>query len=147
MEKILNDCFQENTSGSDLIGCIGKGRAICSVVTRFNDTLGLNYCAKFSLEVWESILSKEYQKALIVAENLNEASNLFPLVQIEGGLLSASLEKARRDWFAYRESECSFIFHQYSSGTARVSYYQNCRIAMTAERAIQLKDFVSRNSY
>ncbi len=150
-ETTLQDCYSQSRFEKEK--CIGKGRAICSVVTRFNDTLGINYCAKYAFEVWESILATEYEKSVEVAANVerevaanieSESEGLFSYDQKDKGSLSDSLVKAQTDWLNFRKSECSFLFHLYSRGTARVSYYQGCRIKITAERAIRLNDFNQR---
>jgi len=131
----LDRCYGASNISSQLEKCIGKGRGICRVVSEFDSTISINFCAKSALKIWDEILEAEYSQFLKWAQSKDEGRDF----QLDGGTLTTRLETSQTDWFKYRKSKCDFILGVYFEGTARGSFFFNCKIKMTAERAIYLK--------
>jgi len=131
----IQECYAKTPVLNPLYKCIGKGRSLCRVVSKYVDTLSINFCGKLSLEVWESILEDEYSQFAIIIEKKDEERKLRGLKSS----LAIQLTTSQQDWKQYRKSKCSLVKNSII-GTARVTYTYSCKIKMTAERAIYLRE-------
>ena len=103
-------------------------------------TLGMVSCTVAEARAWDAILNVEYQQTL---DDL-EAMDTREAVQFPDYAARAdSLRDAQRAWIAFRDAECGLVYAMWGAGSMRNIASANCKLEMTAERALELRNLGS----
>lgn len=122
---IVEACVADTAVGDLAPPCIGAGSAQCQQAPGGDTTQGIATCAMAEHAAWDTVLNREYKGA-------RNAYGADPTA-------AASLRDAQRAWIAWRDAECTFQHDRYGGGSMRTIAAANCRMSMTAQRALELR--------
>ena len=136
----LETCFETAEQGGRA-DCIGKMAEACMEAEEGgHTTLGMVSCTVAEARAWDAILNVEYQQTL---DDL-EAMDTREAVQFPDYAARAdSLRDAQRAWIAFRDAECGLVYAMWGAGSMRNIASANCKLEMTAERALELRNLGS----
>lgn len=109
-----------------LADCIGAALGPCVETPEGMTTIGMAECLARETDWWDGLLNDHYRslRETLDAESFN------------------ALREAQRAWITYSERNCGFQHTYWRAGTIRSTFHANCRLDMTARRAIKLEDFL-----
>ncbi len=118
--------------------CIGQMSQTCmDSQDGGHTTLGMSSCLGAEADVWDRFLNAEYKATMAWSKAADEGEAVyFP----EYAKRVESLRAAQRAWIAFRDAECSLAYAQWGSGSMRNIAGADCRMQMTAKRALELRD-------
>ncbi len=110
--------------------CIGIASDACLNGADGNTTLGMVGCLARETDWWDGQLNDHYS---FLRENLDQS-------------LFASLRDVQRKWIAYKEASCRFEYDSWEGGSIRQPASASCYMNVTAIRALELGEIVTRFS-
>lgn len=123
--SIVETCVAD-TSPADLSPpCIGSASRQCQQAPGGETTVGIATCAMSEHAAWDAVLNREY-KAVRAHYGADRTA-------------ADSLLAAQRAWIGWRDAECAFQHDRYGGGSMRTIAAANCRMGMTARRALELR--------
>lgn len=134
---VLEACYAEAKEPEARSDCIGKMSTVCMEQDGGHTTLGMSSCMNAEAGVWDKFLNVEYKatREFMKVSDADEAE-YFPAYarRVE------TLLEAQRAWIAFRDAECDLVYAQWGSGSMRSIAWADCRMQMTAERTIELRN-------
>lgn len=128
----IEACLAGRTDDSD--ACVGIAANRCQEAPGGSSTSGIAECLSAEADAWDRLLNGNYRDAIeeatVVDEDLAASGSTVEAV--------ADLRTAQRAWIAFRDAECDRLFSLNAGGTIRTIVYAQCRLSLTAERAIAL---------
>lgn len=122
---IVETCVADTPDGDLAPSCIGAAANQCQQAPGGDTTIGIAKCVMGEHAAWDAVLNREYKTARS---------------QFAGDPTAAdSLRDAQRAWIAWRDAECAFQYDRYGGGSMRTIAAANCRMSMTAMRALELR--------
>jgi len=125
--------------------CIGQETDRCMTETPGgNSTAGMGGCLAAELDWWDAFLNARYQD-LRAAERAEDAAT----TPIPGMMPRPSGADALRDmqraWIAYRDAACFYEEIQWWGGTGAGPAGTACRMHLTADQALVLRDHLAQD--
>lgn len=105
--------------------CIGAAANQCQQAPGGDTTQGIAECVMGEHATWDTVLNREYKAARAQYADDQTAAD--------------GLRDAQRAWIAWRDAECAFQYDRYGGGSMRTIASANCRMSMTAQRALELR--------
>lgn len=135
---VLFQCYAEAEMPGARATCIGTLSEACRAGEEQGETtIGIVSCALAELRAWDGLLNEEYKATRAWAAETDALNSKdFP----EFANLADSLLQAQRAWIAFRDAECGLAYALWGSGSMRNIASANCRMSMTAERTIHLRE-------
>lgn len=133
----IEQCLEETSETGRARDCIGVLAGSCMEEPEGQTTVGMMFCTGDEADAWDVLLNVEYQRAQRTAKNMDRLdAEDFP----EFAVRSTDLLAAQRAWIAFRDANCAAAYGFYGAGTMRQIMGANCRLYMTAERMIALRE-------
>lgn len=133
----LRACLGAGKAGTGA-ACIGGVSERCRAVTAGGETtLGIVECALTETRAWDALLNEEYRATRDWARDMDRATAEH---SPEFANRAQSLLEAQRAWIAFRDAECGLAYALWGSGSLRTVAGANCRMEMTAERTLALRE-------
>lgn len=129
-------CFAGGGSAGAARSCIGAAAEACMEKTQGGySTAGMAGCVAAEIDVWDGFLNREYKglRALMAEADANASAGNVSRVD--------ALRDTQRAWIAYRDAECGFNWAMFQEGTMRLLVAVGCRLDMTAQRSMELRDY------
>lgn len=123
--SVVEACIADAEPGDLTPACIGAAAKQCQQAPGGDTTLGISTCVMAEHAAWDAALNREYQAARAHYADDPTAAD--------------SLRNAQRAWIAWRDAECAFQYDRYGGGSMRSVASANCRMSMTAMRALELR--------
>lgn len=123
--SIVETCVADTPPAEAAPTCIGAAARQCQRAAGGETTVGIVRCVMDEHAAWDTVLNREY-KAARAHYGADQA-------------VADSLLAAQRAWIAWRDSECRFQYDRYGGGSMRSIAAANCRMSMTAQRALELR--------
>ena len=130
---LLDACY---AAAEDKTSCIGQMSGTCMESQEGGQTtLGMASCLMAEATVWDRHLNAEYGRAMtaLKAMDADEAE-----YSADFAKRAESLRAAQRAWIAFRDGECGLAYAMWGSGSMRTIAAAECKMSLTAERAIEL---------
>lgn len=128
-------CHDATPIGETSPACVGAAANACQALEGGATTLGVTECTMAEQAVWDDLLNTNYQ----VLRDLFKGQKAIGQ-DLSGEELTLRLRDAQRAWIAFRDADCGFRYDIYRGGTIRSIVGANCALAMTAQRALELRD-------
>ena len=134
---VLTECYVSGADTEAKAACLGEMSTFCMETQDGGEsTLGMTSCLNAEADVWDGFLNDEYRRTRDWARRADEdEAVLFP----EYAVRSDKLLEAQRAWIAFRDAECALDYAEWGSGSMRNIAYADCRMTMTADRTIDLR--------
>ena len=132
--QIVRSCFATTEIGAMYPPCLGQASGQCQTQPGGSTTIGITDCILAETREWDSILNEQYQATQAHAAEMDAA---VPSSMMDR---SDALRDAQRAWIAFRDADCGARYAMWQDGTIRTIVGANCRMTMTAQRAIELRD-------
>ena len=128
MQQCIETVHDIQCSGEDvsLSECIGAASRVCMDAPGGMTTVGMTSCTMRENAWWDQYLNFLYQ-------DLKDTRTKEEF---------ALLRDAQRAWITFRDSDCSFTYEVWKEGTIRSNMYASCVLDKTANRAIELAQYV-----
>lgn len=123
--SVVEACIADTPPGELTPACIGAASQQCQQAPGGDTTIGIVQCAMAEHAAWDEALNREYGETRAAFADDETAA--------------ASLLAAQRAWIAWRDAECAFQYDRYGGGSMRSIAAANCKMSMTAMRALELK--------
>ncbi|MEL6640669.1 MAG: lysozyme inhibitor LprI family protein [Pseudomonadota bacterium] len=133
--EIVRACHDSAPFGETNPDCLGQAANVCQEQDGGGTTVGTVECVASEHSAWDALLNEEYQDLRAVFSARTGGGN-----DLTGEELNASLLNAQRAWIAFRDAECGLQYDRYRGGTIRGIVGANCKMVMTASRALTLRD-------
>ena len=122
-------------------GCVGRVADRCmSASPDGATTLGMAECLSAETAAWDRILNADWKRARAAAR-AHEASGEAEAAGATPGT-EAALIAAQRAWIAFRDAECGLRYAMWIGGTFRVIAAGTCLRDMTAERVLDIREYL-----
>lgn len=122
---LVEACLADTPAGDLAPPCIGAAARQCQQAPGGDTTPGIAACVMGEHAAWDAALNRAYQAARAHYRADRAAAD--------------SLRDAQRAWIAWRDAECAFQYDRYGGGSLRSIAAANCRMSMTAMRALELR--------
>ncbi len=122
-------CYAQTAIGDIYPACLGDAANACQAQPGGSTTLGIVTCITAETTDWDSILNEAYTD---LRQQFGARS--------DGATLTDSLRDAQRAWIAFRDADCGLQYDRWGGGSMRNIAASNCRMIMTASRALALRD-------
>jgi uncharacterized protein YecT (DUF1311 family) len=132
-DQTVQMCFSGAPIGDVRPDCLGAASNACQGQPGGATTIGITECIGEETDAWDGILNAQYSKVRT------------HFAEIGGDSLTTSLRDAQRAWIAFRDAECALQYDRWGGGSIRSIAYADCKMTMTASRAIELRDMVEGN--
>jgi uncharacterized protein YecT (DUF1311 family) len=128
----LSACLAGAADGA---ACIGVWQDGCQAADP--STAGIVACLDAEAAAWDAALNAAWGPARDAAK----ATDARRAAEGQGGLPKAweALLAAQRAWLAFRDAECASLYADWAEGTIRGPVAADCRMRLTAERALALR--------
>ena len=119
--------------------CFGAGAAACfEGAPDGQTTVGMMFCLLAEGNAWDRILNEEYAGARSAARAVDDAERAnFP----EYAVRADQMQAAQRAWIAFRDANCTMEYGIWGAGSMRQITGADCRLQMTAQRAVELHGY------
>ena len=138
---LLDKCYAAADTEDARRACMGQMAQTCMDSQEGgHSTLGMTSCLNAEADVWDKFLNVEYKATMAAFRAMDEdEAEYFP----EFANRAEKLRDAQRAWIAFRDGECALAYAMWGSGSMRNIAYTDCRMQMTAKRAMELRDLGS----
>lgn len=127
---VIEGCLANQVD--DPASCINSAANPCQEEPGGSTTPGIAQCLSAEADAWDALLNRNYQSRLEAAAGVDaELGEAGTTAEAE-----ADLRTAQRAWIAFRDAECDRQFSFYAGGTIRTVVHAQCRLSLTAERAL-----------
>jgi len=118
--------LQSDGENVSLKECIGAASRVCMDEPGGQTTIGMTECTMRENAWWDQYLNFLYQdlKANLTSERFSK------------------LRDAQRAWIAFRDEDCGFSYEYWKEGTIRSNIYSGCVLDKTANRALDLAEYL-----
>lgn len=125
-------CLERADDGA---ACIGATQDACQAADP--TTAGTVACLDAEAAAWDAALNAAWGPARAAAKETDARR----AAEGQGGLPKAwdALLAAQRAWLAFRDAECASLYADWADGTIRGPVAADCRMRLTAERALALR--------
>ena len=131
-EILMQQCIEtvrdvlNSGENANMRDCIGAASRVCMEEPGGQSTIGMSECTMRENMWWDNHLNVLYQdlKSMLTEEQF------------------VKLRDAQRNWIKYRDTKCDFEFEFWIEGTIRSIFYTSCVLDMTANRAIDLSEYM-----
>lgn len=136
--ETLRGCLSIEEGGFDGDrGCLGVVTALCEAdLGAETNVLDVVQCVQLEHETWDILLNEEYRATRAFAAKADVAT---AGASPHFANFAGSLTVAQRAWIAYRDAECGLAYARWGAGSQRQVAGVRCKMALTAERTIELK--------
>ena len=124
-------------------GCIGDAAELCMESEAGGySTSGMVLCLAGEHDSWDVFLNAEYQSARDAAARRDE---YYSTTDPNFAGSAESLIAAQRAWIVFRDANCTMKYDAWGNGSIRRVIGVDCQMQMTAERAIELRQYRQQN--
>ena len=134
--SVDTEIVERCVAAADPRDCIGSGAAAC-IDAASGATAVQSHCYGEELDIWDGLLNAFYRAATDRAGAL-DASGQGPAVGVD------ALRDMQRAWIGYRDARCTLVALTYGGGTGAGPGGIACRMRVTAEQALVLRDLRDR---
>ena len=131
---MLDTCLAGADSRAAREDCLGLVSTACmDGRADGGTTLGITECRMAEAQAWDRHLNAAY------ADRMGEFTGM-DAAEAEAAFATRadSLRAAQRAWIAFRDAECGLAYALWGAGSMRGIAAADCRMTMTAERAVEL---------
>ncbi len=131
---VVRACLASVPAGEVAIGCLGHAADACRARPGGQTTPGIAGCIAAETAAWDDLLNEAYRATRddLTAQDRADGAPAVPR--------APALLAAQRAWLAFRDAECDLSYARWQDGTIRSIVGANCRMVMTAERTVALRD-------
>jgi len=119
--------IQRSGDVASLRDCIGAASRMCQEEPNGYSTIGMSNCAMRETQWWDNYLNFLYQEL-----KTSLTSDQF-----------TKLRDAQRIWIKYRDATCAFSYEYWKEGTISGPIHAGCIQDTTANRAVDLSEYLS----
>lgn len=124
--EVVEACFVAAVdNGTNDPSCIGNASNACQELPGGATTPGIAGCISDEAAAWDVILNREYTRTKDAYGHIEGASD--------------KLLQAQRAWITMRDADCDVAYDKAEGGSIRSVLGASCRMAHTAQRALQLR--------
>lgn len=134
--EVLGVCMDGAATADEGEACIGLLSDQCMDQPDGQTTIGMTQCAQSETEAWDVLLNSEYKAARAWTKAADEGETAEPQMF---AVRADELLAAQRAWIAFRDANCRAAYGIYGSGSMRNIAGSQCKLRMTAKRAIELR--------